>query len=47
MLFKWFVGGAILGGIGGLFIGDFVGPAFLGGIIAIALRKWIFRTFWS
>lgn len=47
MMIKWAVGGAILGVIVGLFNGDNVGAmAVFGAVVAVAFRKWIFRSFW-
>lgn len=46
-MIKWAVGGAILGGIVGLFNGDSVAAmTVFGGVLAAALRKWILRNFW-
>lgn len=51
MLFKWFFGGAIVGFIVGLFCGGGLQGALffaiLAGAGAVALRKWVFKTFWG
>jgi adenine/guanine phosphoribosyltransferase-like PRPP-binding protein len=50
MLFKWFLVGAIIGLIMGIFMGGFpfaIGVALIVGAGFVALRKWVFRTFWG
>lgn len=50
MIVKWAFVGAIVGAIFGLFNGGgetIAIGAFCGAGVAIAIRKWIFRTFWS
>lgn len=47
MMIKWAVGGAVIGIAMGLYNGDNIGSmAVVGGVLAVALRKWIFRNFW-
>lgn len=50
MIMKWFFGGGLIGFIiGSIYGGSFEGGIGLGiifGGLAIALRKWILRTFW-
>lgn len=47
MIVKWCAWGAGIGAVWGLFNGSILYGAFLGGILGIAIRKWLFRTFWK
>lgn len=47
MMIKWAVGGAIIGVGIALYNGDNPGSmAVVGVVLAVAMRKWIFRNFW-
>jgi hypothetical protein len=47
MIIPWAIGGAIVGGIIGIFNDGIFPGIIVGAIAGIALRKWLFRTFWQ
>lgn len=49
-MFGWAIGGGIVGLVYCLFSGDWdnwIIVIIMGAAVAIAFRKWIFRTFWN
>ncbi|CAM3652221.1 MULTISPECIES: hypothetical protein [Brevibacillus] len=48
MIVKWAIGGAVIGAICWMFSDiDFMVAVTVGGIAGVAIRKWLFRTFWQ
>ncbi|CFJ39249.1 Uncharacterised protein [Mycobacterium tuberculosis] len=50
MIVKWAIGGAVVGAIYWMFNSsdiDFMVSVAFGGIAGVAIRKWLFRTFWQ
>lgn len=47
MLVKWAVGGAVVGLIAAISVGENIGAGIVfGAIISVAIRKWILRNLW-
>ncbi len=46
MIVNWAIGGGIIGLIFGIFNGDAFMGLIGGALIAVAIRKWIFRNLW-